>query len=104
MAAASAGRAFAAGAAAALAGAAVGALVAKQLGYPIAALGLLLVAYAGVQIALDRDGAARAFAERVWTEQGISVPAPLLQMRIIGVGMAVVGAVGAAIVLAEAFR
>ncbi|HKG38583.1 MAG TPA: hypothetical protein VKB25_06305 [Conexibacter sp.] len=56
------------------------------MGYSIAALGLLAVAYTGVLVALDRNGAARAFVRRFWTEQGITVPAPMIQMRIMGGG------------------
>jgi hypothetical protein len=82
----------------------VAAFLSRPVGYSIAALGLLALAYTGVLVALDRDGAARAFVRRFWTEQGITVPAPMIQMRIIGGGMTFVGLVGAAIVLGEALR
>lgn len=82
----------------------VGSLVAKGIGYPIACVGLLLVAYAGIHVALDRNGAARAFVRRFWVEQGFTVLAPLIQMRIIGAGMAGIGLMGVVVVLAATFR
>ncbi len=95
---------FAAGGVVVLGGLGIAALLSEPVGYPVAAIGLLLVAYAGVLIALDRRGAARAFVRRTWTDFGISVPAALLQMRVIGAGMALVGLAGALIAVAQAFR
>jgi hypothetical protein len=74
------------------------------VGYPIMALGLLLVSYTGVLMVLDHRGAARAFARRCWTEFGMTVPNPVLSMRLIGAGMVLIGLFGAVIVLTEAFR
>lgn len=95
---------FAAGGVAIFGGLGVAALLSQEVGYPITAVGLLLVSYTGVLIALDRRGAARAFARRAWTEFGMTVPNPVLSMRIIGAGMILIGMFGAVIVLAEAFR
>ncbi len=95
---------FAAGGIAIFAGLGVAALLTKEVGYPITALGLLLVSYTGVLIVLDRRGAAGAFARRSWTEFGMTVPNPVLSMRVIGAGMAFIGLIGAAVVLAAAFR
>jgi hypothetical protein len=95
---------FAAGGVAIFVGLGVAALVEREVGYPITALGLLLVSYTGVLIVLDRRGAARAFARRSWTEFGMAVPDQLLLMRVIGAGMIPMGIFGAVVVLAEAFR
>lgn len=61
---------FAAAGAFCVVGLGVAALLDKRVGYPIVALGLLCLAYTGVQVALDLNGAAKAFARRAWTEQG----------------------------------
>jgi hypothetical protein len=95
---------FAGGGVLVLAGLGVAALSARAVGYPIAAVGMLLVSYAGVLIVLDRRGAARAFAHRAWGEFGMSVPNPVLSMRFIGGVMVLMGIFGAAIFLAQLFR
>jgi hypothetical protein len=95
---------FAVGGVVVLVGLGIAALLSESVGYPVVAIGLLLVAWAGVLIALDHRGAARAFVRRTWTELGISVPAPLLQMRVIGGGMVLIGLAGALIAVAQAFR
>jgi len=82
----------------------VSSFVTTRIGYPIVAVGLLAVAYAGIDVALDRNGAARDFARRLWTEQGFTVPAPLIQARIIGAGFAFVGLIGATVLVAATFR
>jgi hypothetical protein len=82
----------------------VAALVEKKVGYPITAIGLLLLSYTGVLITLDHRGAARAFARRAWSEFGMSVPNPVLSARVIGAAMIPVGIGGAVVVLTEAFR
>ena len=95
---------FALGGVTTFVGVGVAALVWRPVGYSITALGLLAVAYAGVLIAFDDKGAARAFVRRVWTDFGISVPAPVIQMRVIGAGMVVIALGGVLIVLSEAVR
>jgi hypothetical protein len=95
---------YALGGVAIFAGIAVAALVSRPVGYSITVLGLLSVAYTGVLVVLDRNGAARAFVRRFWTDFGISVPAPLVSVRIIGVGMVLIALSGVLIVLTEAFR
>ena len=95
---------LAAGGIALFAGLGVAALVTHAVGYSITAIGLLLVSYTGVLIMLDRRGAARAFVRRLWTDQGFTVLAPLIQMRIIGAGMTIIGLIGAAVVVAAVLR
>jgi hypothetical protein len=91
------------GGAVTFAGIGVAALVSRRVGYPIAAGGLLVVAYAGLQVALDRDGAAETFVRRMWTDFGLTPPGALLQARVTGAAMAFIGCAGAAIVLDAAF-
>jgi hypothetical protein len=94
---------FAGGGLLVFAGLGVAALLSRAVGYSISAVGLLLVSYAGVLILLDRRGAARAFARRAWSDFDMSVPNPVLSMRVIGGGMILVGIGGAAIVMAQVF-
>jgi hypothetical protein len=51
---------------------------------------------------LDHNGAARAFVRRAWSDFDVSVPAPVIQMRLIGAAMFVVAIGGALIALTEA--
>jgi hypothetical protein len=95
---------FAAAGVTAFVGLGVAALFEKKVGYPITAVGLLLLSYTGVLITLDHSGAARAFARRAWSEFGMSVPNPVLSARVIGAAMIPVGIGGAMVVLTEAFR
>jgi hypothetical protein len=83
----------------ALVGAAIGSDVSRPVGLPIATVGLLLLAYVGLQVALNRRGAAEDMAQRFWADQGISVPAPVLQARVIGLGMIVIGLGGAGVMV-----
>lgn len=82
----------------------VAALVSRAVGYSIAAIGLLALAYTGALIAFDHRGAARAFARRAWSDFGISVRDPVGQAQVIGAGMVVVAIGGVLVVLREAFR
>jgi hypothetical protein len=95
---------FAAAGVAMFVGLGIAALVGEEVGYPVTALGLLLLSYTGVLIVLDRRGAARAFARRSWTEFGMEIPGQLLLMRFIGGAMIPMGLFGAVVVLTEAFR
>ena len=97
-------RLFAGGGALVFAGLGVAALFARAVGYAISAFGLLLVSYAGVLILLDRRGAARGFARRAWSDFGMTVPNPVLSMRVIGGGMAFIGLAGSLIAVAQAFQ
>jgi len=95
---------FAAGGVAMFAGLGIAALVGEAVGYPITALGSLMLSYTGVLIVLDRRGAARAFARRSWTEFGMELPGQLLLMRFIGGAMIPMGIFGAAVIMAQVFR
>ena len=63
---------FAAAGVTMFAGLGIAELVTRAVGYPITALGALLLSYTGVLIVQDHRGAARAFARRSWTSSAWS--------------------------------
>jgi hypothetical protein len=81
----------------------IAAVFRREVGYPITALGALLLSFTGVLIVQDHRGAARAFARRAWTEFGMEFPGQLLLTRIIGGAMIPMGIFGAVVVMAQVF-
>lgn len=94
---------FAGGGVLGFAGLGIATLFSRAVGYPVSAVGMLFVSYAGLQVLLDRRGAARAFARRAWSEFGMTIPNPVLSMRAIGGAMSLIGLFGAAVFAAQVF-
>jgi hypothetical protein len=94
---------FAGGGVLVFVGLGVAALIARSVGYPISAVGMLLVSYTGVLVVLDHRGAARAFARRTWSDSGMSVPNPVLSMRFLGGVMIFMGIFGAVVIMTQVF-
>jgi hypothetical protein len=70
----------------------------------VVAIGVIVLAVVGALLAGDYRGAAREFGERAYTDQGLHVKRPDVVGRIVGVGMIVIGAVGAAAALSQLLR
>jgi len=78
--------------------------VAEVAGRLVLGAACLLLAVDGALVATNWRGVTAEFAAFFWTEQGINVPAPSAQARMIGVGAVVIGVIGGVGLLVSAFH